>query len=132
LFHLLTFEASALYVSDDALMARINRTHNHGDLRKVSILFANNRLPKAIQSTSGGIVLQPELINVANSLVDLQQVRHEADYDLVRIFTRREAMDIIEQTEEAFADWKIIKKTDHARLYLACFLLWKRWDEDPR
>ncbi len=33
---------------------------------------------------------------------------------------------------EAFEAWRRIRKTDDARLYLASFLLSKRWDEDPR
>ncbi len=33
---------------------------------------------------------------------------------------------------EASEAWGRIRKMDDARLYLASFLLWKRWDEDPR
>jgi hypothetical protein len=69
---------------------------------------------------------------VANALVTLQQARHEADYDLNRTFRRQETLEFVQTARQAFAAWEKVRKTDDARLYLACFLLWKRWDEDPR
>jgi hypothetical protein len=74
----------------------------------------------------------PELQNVADRFVKLQQARHEAEYDLLRPFSRQQALVHAELARDVFADWEKVKKTDDARLYLACFLLWKRWDEEPR
>jgi hypothetical protein len=132
LFHLLTTEASRLYAGDYELLARINRTYNHAELKKVSTFFAQSRLPRALQPPTGGYAAPAELKNVANRFVLLQQARHEAEYDLVRAFSRDEAVNHAQRARDAFADWEIVKKTDDARLYLACFLLWKRWDEEPR
>ena len=69
---------------------------------------------------------------MANTFVSLQQARHEADYDLSHTFRRQEALDFVESAHEAFAAWERIRRTDEARVYLACFHLWKRWDEEPR
>jgi hypothetical protein len=132
LFHLLTTEASRLYANEVGLLARINRTYNHVEMRKVSTLFANSKLPKALQPPTGGYATPPELQNVADLFVKLQQARHEAEYDLLRAFSRQQALRYAEWARDAFADWEKVKKTDDARLYLACFLLWKRWDEEPR
>jgi hypothetical protein len=132
LFHLLTTEASRLYANDFELHARLNRTYNHVEMRKVSTFFANSKVPKALQPLTGGYVTPAELQNVADLFVKLQQARHEADYDLLRDFSRGEALLHAERARDAFADWEKVKKTDDARLYLACFLLWKRWDEEPR
>lgn len=49
LFHLLTEEAAGLYASEGGLIARVCRTHNHADMKKVSMQFGGSRLPKAIQ-----------------------------------------------------------------------------------
>jgi uncharacterized protein (UPF0332 family) len=132
LFHLLTSEASALYAAEFELAARINRTLNHGEMRKVSSMIANNKLPKGVQAPGGGYITPRELKTVANAFVNLQQARHEADYDLARTFSRKQAMEFVQMAREAFETWGKVRKTDDARLYLACFHLWKRWDEDPR
>lgn len=130
LFHLLTVESSSLYAAEFNLMARIIRTHNHGDMKKVSTFFANDKLPKGI--VQAGYVTPPDLKIVATTFVNLQQARHEADYDLTQTFRRQEAIDFVERARQAFAAWERVKKTDEARIYLACFLLWARWDQEPR
>lgn len=136
LFHLLTSEAAALYAQEPGLAARINRTFNHGEMKKVSAMIANDKLPKGIQSPGGAYVStddrKVDLKTVANAFVDLQQARHDADYDLSRSFRRQEALAFIGKAREAFEAWKRVRSSDDARLYLACFHLWKRWDEEPR
>jgi hypothetical protein len=132
LFHLLTSEASALYAAEVELAARINRTLNHGEMRKVSSMFANNKLPKGVQSPLGGYITPIGMKTVADAFVDLQQARHAADYDLTYRLSRKETLEFVQMATEAFETWRKVRKTDDARLYLACFHLWKRWDEDPR
>ncbi len=132
LFHLLTSEASAVYISDFQMLARISRTYNHGEMKKVSSFFANNKLPKALQPPTGTYPIDDKLRNVAQTFVDLQQARHEADYNLALTLSRKAARDLVQRTQRAFNSWELIRKSDGARLYLACFLLWKRWDEEPR
>ena len=132
LFHLLTSEASALYAAEFGLAARINRTLNHAEMKKASSMFANDKLPKGVQAPGGGYITPREVKAVANAFVSLQQARHEADYDLSRTFSRNEALLFVQTARDAFYAWEGVRKTDDARLYLACFHLWKRWDEDPR
>jgi hypothetical protein len=131
-FHLLTSEASALYAAEFGLAARINRTHNHGEMKKASSMIANDKFPKGVQPPGGGYLTPPGLKTVANVFVSLQQARYEADYDLTRTFRRQETLAFVQTARRAFAAWERVRKTDDARLYLACFLLWKRWDEEPR
>ncbi len=69
------------------------------------------------------------LRDVAGAFVDLQEARHEADYNLAKTFIRSEAFDHIGRAAQAFADWETIRKEDLARVYLGCFLLWKQWNE---
>jgi hypothetical protein len=132
LFHLLTSETSALFAVEPVLAARINRTLNHGDMKKASTMVANDKLPKAVQPAAGGYTTPADLKTVANTFIRLQEARHEADYDLSRVFRRQEVLDHVQAAGQAFEAWGRIRKADDARLYLACFLLWKRWDEDPR
>lgn len=46
-----------------------------------------------------------ELQAVARAFKDLQEARHDADYDMTRRFTRQEALVLIERAEQAFLDW---------------------------
>lgn len=56
LFHLLTSEASALYVADFGLAARINRTYNHGEMKKASAMIANDKFPGSSPKRVGTIL----------------------------------------------------------------------------
>ncbi len=64
--------------------------------------------------------------------VTLQQARHEADYDLSRTYRKQEVLDFVKSARQAFEAWERVRKTDDARVYMACFHLLERWDEDPR
>jgi len=114
------------------MAARINRTHNHAEMKKASSMIANDKLPKALHPPGGGYTTPDHLKTVANTFVSLQQARHEADYDLSPTFRRQEALDFVESARQAFEAWERVRRTDDARVYPACFHLWKRWDEDPR
>lgn len=131
LFHLLTGESAGLYVSEPEPAARVCRTLNHAEMKKVSAQFGAHKLPKALHPR-GGYTTPADLKTVADTFARLQQFRHDADYDRTRTFTRRETLDIVRQVEYAFAAWDRVRKTDDARMYLACFLLWDRWDKEPR
>jgi hypothetical protein len=132
LFHLLTSEASALYAEEPGMASRINRTHNHGEMKQASLLVVDDKLPRAIQATGGGYTAPLDLKLVANSFLTLQEARHEADYDLSRTFRRQGALDLVELAREAFEAWSRVRRTDDSRVYLASFLLLKRWEKDAR
>ncbi len=131
LFHLLVSDAAGLYATEFKLTARIGRGFKHEEMKKASVYFAADKYPRAIHP--GGKYTTPEDLRVvAETFFLLQQARHDADYDLTREpFTRVETLDVVRQVEAAFAAWERVRKSDDARIYLACFLLWKHWDHDP-
>lgn len=132
LFHLLTSEASRMFVRDDRLFALVNRVYDHTEMKKVSASFSKGEYPQLFDSVKAAFPVGAQLKSVAKTFVRLQQARHEADYDLAKCFARSEVLDLIAQVEQAFQDWQTIRRDDLARLYLACFLLWKNWDKPPR
>ncbi len=133
LFHLLTSEATRLYIRDNSeLAARFNRAINHNDIVNVSNKFAKKQWPKILGQKNENFELPEKLLQVAGAISELQEARHEADYDLSRTFSRNESLGFVNMADSAFAGWAEIQNTDAARFYLSCFLLWSVWDKQPR
>lgn len=132
LFHLLVDEASRLFVRDDRLVHRINRVYAHKEMVLISKSFARGEWPKAFDPVKALFSIPVELQNVANAFVNLQQARHDADYNLARTFSRSETLLFIEQAKAAFQSWEAVRRSDLARIFVACFLNWNHWDKLAR
>jgi uncharacterized protein (UPF0332 family) len=132
LFHLLTAEATRLFVKDDQLVALINRVYDHTELKKVSTFFSKGEYPQLFEGVKNAYPVGEPLKSLAKTFLRLQQARHEADYDLARRFSREEVVDLIGNVTQAFQAWQAIRKDDLSRMYLACFLVWKDWNKPPR
>ena len=125
LFHLLVNEASRLLVSGPdrtELRHCLRRAFGHSNMKTVARQFAQKSPSPKLVPGLNGVLLQPELCRVAASFVDLQQARHEADYDTSRRFTRQEALALIEQAEQAFGDWHFVRGTLPADVFLVGLL----------
>ena len=68
------------------------------------------------------IAIPNDLVTVATAFVDLQQARHEADYDVTRTFTRAEAVGLIDQVDQAMTAWTAIRRTIPADAFLSALL----------
>jgi uncharacterized protein (UPF0332 family) len=134
LFHLLTEDVARLFVTDnEELIARLIRTVDHKPLKDVSGQMIGGNWPNVLKPTPSGFVIPTDLTQVAKAVVRLQGERHRADYDRTYSLTRIEASELVDVAEGAFAAWRRVRLTDAARLYLACVLLWKTWnDKEPR
>ena len=64
-------------------------------MKRVARQFAQRGLSPKLEPGLNGIPLQEEIVRVAAAFVDLQQHRHEADYDMGRSFTRLEVLSLI-------------------------------------
>ena len=124
-FHLLVDEASKrMFPGHDRASLRhcLARAFVHGDMKKVAQQFSNDGVSPKLSPGLNGQALQPELVGVATAFVELQQARHEADYDVARRFTRREVLDLLEGAEQAFTDWRHVRKSVQADTFLAGLL----------
>jgi uncharacterized protein (UPF0332 family) len=124
-FHLLIQDATRSLVSRPELRTRFGRAFEHGDMKQASRAFANPTAPLA--TLTGGVAIPPNLRRVASAFVELQEARHEADYNVDRSFTRLDSANLVSRAAEAFANWDTIREDQAARLYLAALLLWKKW-----
>jgi hypothetical protein len=128
LFHLLVNEASSRFVTGrdrDALRHCLARGFAHSNMKTVSQQFATNSVSAKLSPGLKGRRLQVELTRVAEAFVDLQQARHEADYDTAQRFTRREVLDLVEQAEQAFQDWHVVRNSLQADTFLVGLLAYK-------
>jgi uncharacterized protein (UPF0332 family) len=131
LFHLLLKEASQQMVSDANLRCLVSRAFSHGDMASAAKSFASGgSLPAHITAAFPGSI-PPEVSQIARAFVDLQQARHDADYNLLKSFTRQEAIDHMVTAQRAFSAFDTIKArpTDKValELFLSALLLWKQW-----
>ena len=55
---------------------------------------------------------------LAENFVDLQQARHDADYDNARIWSRTQVYDEIAKAEASIAAWSAIREDEMAQDYL--------------
>jgi len=75
-------------------------------------------LARAYSAASGN-----HLRHVARTFVDLQDLRHLADYDNAGKWTRTEVMETIRQVTTAFTSWKAIEKEGIADDFLLQLLI---------
>lgn len=124
LFHLLTWEASARFIKGpnrEPLRASLRRAFAHKMMKDACREIVKPNAGNLHRSLCGNPV-PPDLLVVARTFVDLQQARHEADYDTSKGFTRRETLDQVEAAEQATARWNAIRKTIPADAFLAALL----------
>ncbi len=62
--------------------------------------------------------IEPELIRVCNTFVDLQSLRHSADYNTAISFKRAEVVVAISRTQAAHQDWDLLKSSNNATVFL--------------
>ena len=129
LFHLLVDEASSRLVGGAnraSLRTCLSRAFNHGAMKTVAKQFAGRAVSPRLDPGLNGQALQDELVRVASAFVDLQQHRHEADYDLRRRFTRVETLSIISDARRAFADWRLVRGSPQADTFLVGLLAYEK------
>ncbi len=124
LFHFLTKEASSLCfgASPQAQTVREQfcRRFNHSGMRRISDCFRANQLSGHLQSLG---LIPPELQQIATGFVQLQKLRHDADYDLSARYVRRDVLLEVGRVRALVAAWGRVKSHPLARFYLTCLLI---------
>lgn len=121
LFHLLVDAAAGRLVSGtdrQPLRNCLTRAFDHGVMKRVARQFAERNLSPRPSPGLNGMALQDQIVRVAAAFVDLQQHRHDADYNLGRQFTRVEALNIVSAAERAFVDWRAVRNSAQADTFL--------------
>lgn len=133
LFHLLTAEASTFLVSGNGrsgLRSLLARGFTHSEMSRASKAFSSGHggLPARLQAViPDPRDLPPGLSAIARTFYQVQAERHRADYDLSYRLTRKETAAIVSRVEWAVTEWRAVRGTEGARVYLVALLLWERW-----
>ena len=127
LFHLLTAEAAARVVPNALAQTRfaIQRWFDHTQMVRACSFFSAPSLTGAAHKLLPR-PLSPDLLTVARAFVQMQELRHSADYDLSSTWNRVKAQQSIQLSRSAFAAWGRIRQTPEADLFLFALLDIKR------
>lgn len=129
LFHLLVAAAveRLLPAAPPGLRERASRAFSHGEMKQTCYRFLTKRIVEDLAPLLHTGV-SPEVLSIAETFVKLQEQRHLADYDVGISFTRADTLASVVETRRVFADWKLIRETNEATVFLAAILFGKRWD----
>jgi hypothetical protein len=123
LFHLLISEATANWARPE-LRATLGRCFDHGPMKTASEAKVSqiNTLLMRNPPDGEGKTVALHLRTVANTFVQAQQRRYDADYNLGREWTRVEVDTQIASVTVAFKAWKVIRDEATAQAYLVSLL----------
>ena len=96
-------------------------------MRDFANVIANSNYPTKLVPAFKEQSLERKLIKVASAFCKLQQARHEADYNRLSRFSRREVLILADKAEQAFVTWDELKiaNKDQAEIFLIGLLSYK-------
>ncbi|MCY4167921.1 MAG: hypothetical protein OXE82_06535 [Rhodobacter sp.] len=128
LFHLLVDEATKLMLAGNvrgSLRDSLARAFRHAAMKQTAVAFNRSSIPPRLASGFDSQHIQQPLIDVATAFVQLQEARHDADYNRALRFTRREAIDLADLAEQAFRDWRQVRGSLQADAFLTGLLVYR-------
>ena len=128
-FHFLIDEATKLMLPgrNQTLRDCLARAFKHKDMRDFAKGIADSSPPRKLLSAFNKQPLEQKLTEVASIFCELQQVRHEADYNRASRFSRREILALVDETEQRFTTWNELKAAnkDQAEIFLVGLLSYR-------
>jgi uncharacterized protein (UPF0332 family) len=118
-FHLLIEDGARRITANTMLQAYVARSFHH-----TSTKDAANRVIEQSKATPPWpaplftATIEPELIRVCTTFVDLQSLRHSADYNTAVSFKRAEVLAAISRAQAAHQDWTLLRSSDNATIFL--------------
>jgi hypothetical protein len=123
LFHLLIHEAMARIVADPALRSRVGRALDHGKMKQVCQEYSGATVSAGVLTVRPGVVIAPQLRDIGTAFVDLQQARHDADYETATPLGQPDADLKVVTAENAFLDWAACQADPSSGVFLTDLFL---------
>ncbi|MDE0533714.1 MAG: hypothetical protein OXI01_20050 [Albidovulum sp.] len=128
LFHLLVDDATKLMLAGNVrgpLRDSLARAFRHSAMKQTAVAFTRRPIsPRLAFGLDRQEVQQPR-IDVARAFVQLQEARHDADYNRALRFTRREVLDLADLADLAFRDWRQVRGSLPADAFLTGLLVYR-------
>jgi hypothetical protein len=118
LFHLLIYEAVARIVADPALRSRVGRSFDHSRMKLVCKEYSEAKSTAGVLTVKEKVAIAPQLRDIGAAFVDLQQARHDADYDTTTPLGHADADFKVMTAETAFLDWAACQADPSSGVFL--------------
>ena len=119
LFHLLIHETANRTIAIPALRPKIQRSFDHGDMKKVCAAVL--ALPQNVAGDrvyASGQVIPAGLAEIADDFCTLQEERHQADYDTLTAISLMQSETDVQRAENAFAAWAAVSGDPATEVFL--------------
>lgn len=108
---------------------RIQRWFDHSAMKQICGRFTKPRLDQPLNGLVGDSA-SPELEAVCSTFIELQERRHDADYNPRYVIAENDALQHWASAMMAVDAWKRIRATSEANVFILSLLLWKNWEKD--
>jgi len=130
LFHLLVDEACRIQIGTQHNQAPfrhvLGRAFLHGVMKDACKSFGGGTLKQGVaKGLPSGFAIPPEIQQLADTFVDLQQKRHLADYDLTERFKRSDVLTLVAEVRNSIQDFTKLTPSNEKSFFLACLWAWK-------
>ena len=93
-------------------------------MKRICREFASPQLNRPLHDLLDSGV-SDDMQRLAASFIQLQEARHNADYDLDYIVSWEQTREFIELSVRAIGAWERIRQTAEANIFILSLLLWK-------
>lgn len=125
-FHLLVGESTTFLIAGkkrEALRHQLARSFDHSTMKKAADAFVAPSPKGNAWRTVLGVAPSNALVDVASVFIMLQEARHEADYDLARVFSRVEVEALVAKADAAFKSWSAVAGQEEGDAFLVALLV---------
>lgn len=127
-FHLLSVAATERVAAGSSVAAQhaLRRSLTHAGMAAVCKVFVGTEQPSRAVAPLKPAVVPTGLVAVAAAFIDLQEGRHNADYDLATAVLRQDATGAVERARNALTAWFKVGRTPEAGNFLFALVLGNR------
>jgi hypothetical protein len=131
LFHQINADAVAViapHVSKE-VNHRIQRWFDHSEMKKICGRFLKESLDQPLLGLIGQTA-SSDLQLVCRMFIELQEARHDADYNLNSNLNPQRTIQYVGSAQAAIYAWQRIRQTAEANIFILSLLLWKNWEKE--